>query len=472
MQEMPIRLSSLALDNAAVGIFVVDPDCRIIYWNSAAEAITGRSSEEMLGRRCCDLECATCGIANTEEDGRCALFKDQAVLSLECRIERQDGRNVKVLRTARLIRDSKGQALGAVETLTDLSILEQDATAKPDLPRILDESSPVPGMIGVSEAMQQAYRLMRFAADSESSVLLTGESGTGKEVAARAIHRLSKRSAGPFVAVNCSALPESLLESELFGHVRGAFTGAVSNKTGRIELAAGGIVFLDEIGDISPLIQLKLLRFLQDQEYQRVGESSTRKADVRVITATHRDLYQLVRKGEFREDLFFRLKVFPIHIPPLRERKSDIPALLDHFIQRFNNKTGKKVRRMHPDAMRILLDYCWPGNVRELEHAVEYAFVLCQGEEIGTFELPQELLLVEFRRQFCPQSQIGAHLPGYPPAPVKAASWNNGADERQTVLDLLTRTGWNRSETARLLGISRVTLWKKMKKLGLASQEN
>jgi len=471
MSELSSRTLRLALENAATGIFVVDPDCRIRFWNRAAEAITGRTAEQMSGHRCCDLEHSDCGMGQPGDNGHCSLFKDRSPVSQECRIERPDGRSVRVLRTASPLYDPEGKLLGAVETLTELSAPEHSLAPAPELPRILDEGSPVPGMLGGSEVMKQAYRLMRFAADSESSVLLTGESGTGKELAARAIHRLSKRSEGPFVAVNCSALPESLLESELFGHVRGAFTGAVANKVGRIELASGGVIFLDEIGDISPLIQLKLLRFLQEREYQRVGESTTRKADVRVITATHRDLYQMVRRGEFREDLFFRLKVFPINLPPLRERKGDIPSLLEHFVLTFNRRTGKHVRRVHPEALRLLLDYCWPGNVRELEHAVEYAFVLCQGEEIGTFELPQELLRAEFRRQFCQQSQTGSLNPDWPEADSVIQPATNGADQRQVLLGVLNRTGWNRNEAARLLGVSRVTLWKRMKKLGLTGSE-
>ena len=410
MSQIIDDLKVLALENVGVGIFTVDQGCRITWWNAGAERITGRAAEEMIGRRCCDLECASCFSGEMDKDGQCSLFHGSDTHTAECLIERPDGRSVRILRSARLLRDSEGELLGAVETITDLSALAQQTSI--ELPRLLDESSPVPGMIGAGETMQQTYRLIRFAADSESTVLITGESGTGKEMAARAIHRLSKRSEGPFVAVNCSALPESLLESELFGHVRGAFTGAVANKVGRIELASGGTIFLDEIGDISPLIQLKLLRFLQDQEYQRVGESNSRQADVRVITATNKDLFQLTRKGEFREDLFFRLKVFPVNIPPLRDRKSDIPALLNHFIQRFNRKTGKNILKVHPEAMRLLLDYCWPGNVRELEHAVEYAFVLCQSEELSPYELPQEFLLMEYRRQYCPQGEPAIQRPG------------------------------------------------------------
>lgn len=475
MTQTAQDLKDLALDSAGIGIFTVDAECRVTWWNAAAERITGRSSGEMIGRRCCDLERTDCLSGDIDKDGRCSLFHGADTHSAECLVERPDGRSVRVLRTARLLRDDGGGVLGAVETITDLSPLAPENRRPIDLPRILDENSPVPGMIGESEAMQQTYRMIRFAADSESTVLITGESGTGKEMAARAIHRLGKRSEGPFVAVNCSALPESLLESELFGHVRGAFTGAVANKVGRIELAAEGTIFLDEIGDISPLIQLKLLRFLQDQEYQRVGESASRKARVRVITATNRDLYSLVRKGEFREDLFFRLKVFPINIPPLRERKSDIPALLNHFIGRFNRKTGKNLLRVHPEAMRLMLDYCWPGNVRELEHAVEYAFVLCQTEELSPYELPQEFLLMEYRRQFCPQGETVApegNSAKSVPGSTGERSEHLKLSERDRLLSTLRRTGWNRTEAARLLGVSRVTIWKRMKKLGINPAEN
>ena len=460
----------LLLQSVGCGIFTVDTNYRITSWNRAAEEITGRASSQMIGRKCSEVLCGDCfNIPGCNSQDKCEFFERGLIDDTECIILRPDGTSVRVLKNAGVLYDSDGGVAGAVESLTDISTLKAPVSPGETPEKKEGNVSPIPGMIGTSEPMLQIYRLIRFAADSESTVLISGESGTGKEMAARAIHDLSKRDNGPFVAVNCSALPESLLESELFGHVRGAFTGAVSNKVGRFELAKHGTIFLDEIGDISPLIQLKLLRVLQDHQYQRVGESNSIKADVRVITATNRDLFQLVRNGEFREDLFFRLKVFPIVLPPLRERKNDIPALLDYFIESFNRKTGKRIERIHPEAMKLLLDYCWIGNVRELEHAIEYAFVLCKGPEIGPFELPQEILRADFHSRVCPPETGGSGIAGIPAlsSPSFPDVRHSEHLQRDQLLQVLEQTGWNQSAAARLLGVSRVTVWNRMKKLGI-----
>ncbi|HUU28543.1 MAG TPA: sigma 54-interacting transcriptional regulator [archaeon] len=463
--ELSRQMLALLVDSLDCGIFTVDTEQRITSWNRAAEKITGFRSSEMIGRKCSDIKCLNCIKCG---DYSCSLFRDGEIKKVECVIERPDGRPVRVLKSGRLIYSAEGKLLGGVESFSAIAALKSDLSVGIGSEAGDDETLPVPGMIGSSQAMRQVYRLVRFASLSESTVLITGESGTGKELVAHAVHTLSSRSEGPFVAVNCSALPESLLESELFGHVKGAFSGAVSNKVGRFEITRGGTIFLDEIGDISPLIQLKLLRVLQNQEYQRVGESITRKADVRVITATNKDLFQEVRKGTFREDLFFRLKVFPIHLPPLRERKEDVPGLVEHFIRIFNRKTGKKISRVHQEAMKLLYEYCYPGNVRELEHAIEYAFVLCQGEEIGPFELPQEILRVEYRKQFCPPNQLTGQ-PGLSPAvaPILPGRGRWARPGREELLQVLNRTGWNQTQAARVLGVSRVTVWSWMKKMGL-----
>jgi len=459
------------LESVDCGIFTIDTGYRITSWNRAAEKITGRPASRMIGRKCEDVLCGDfLTMLESENDGRCNLFERGRLENTECVILRPDGSAVRVLKNASVLYGSDGTASGAVISLTDISALKAPAPEAGKPEAMQEDTSPVPGMIGTSEPMRQVYRLIRFAADSESTVLISGESGTGKELVAQAIHNLSKRAGGPFVPVNCSALPEGLLESELFGHVRGAFTGAVSNKVGRFELARQGTIFLDEIGDISPLIQLKLLRVLQDGQYQRVGESTSIKADIRVITATNKDLFRLVRSGEFREDLFFRLKVFPISLPPLRDHKNDIPALLDYFIEAFNRKTGKRIERIHPEALKLLLDYCWMGNVRELEHAVEYAFVLCKGPEIGPFELPQEILRAELRSRFCPPGSTPGAAGGIRAAGVSAGPGTPESEsfQRDRLLQALERTGWNQTAAARLLGVSRVTVWSRMKKLGIS----
>jgi two-component system, NtrC family, response regulator HydG len=456
--------------NVECGILAVDTDCRVIFWNMAAERITGRTAAEMIGNECCDIHCLNCVNQEKQKTDTCSLLSNgEETMTSECVLRRPDGSMVRVLKSARVLRDEDGENIGVVESLTDISSIKPDMTAYLSIDEQHDETAPVPGMIGRGTAISEVYRLVRFAAESESTVLVTGESGTGKELVARAVHQLGRRSDGPLVAVNCSALPETLLESELFGHIKGSFSGAVRDKVGRFELAEGGTIFLDEIGDISPLIQLKLLRVLQNQEYQRVGESTTRIADVRVIAATNKNLLDAVRRGEYREDLFFRLKVFPLSLPALRDRKSDINELVQHFIDRFNLKTGKQVRQIDPEAMKLLMDYCWPGNIRELEHAIEYAFVLCQGEEITPFMLPQEILRVEFRKQYCPQGQQGlvAGPQSAPPELLPTGSTGTRPG-REELLRTLESSGWNQSATARFFGVSRVTVWNWINKFGIA----
>ncbi len=469
------ELQPLLLDSLDCGVVVLDTTGRITFWNQAAERLTGIAATEAVGRLCAEMRFASCFRELAWESGTCRLFREGKISNLECEIERPDGSRVRVLKSGRLLHDEQGRLLGAVENFTDISSLQISGWPARPVGRSgpEDETAPVPGIIGSGAAMRQVFRLVRFAAGSESTVLVTGESGTGKELVAQAIHALSARRERPLVAVNCAALPETLLESELFGHVRGAFSGAIANKVGRFELAAGGTIFLDEIGDISPLIQLKLLRVLQNQEYQRVGESATRRAAVRIIAATNRDLLKLVRSGEFREDLFFRLKVFPIRTPALREHKEDLPELVEHFIRLFNRRTGKGISFIAPAAMKLLLGYCWPGNVRELEHAIEYAFVLGKGPEISPFELPQEILRVEFRRQFCPPGEHDGGLAGLPaePAPATLLRTPRSGVSREELLRVLEQSGWNQTLAGRLLGVSRVTIWSWMKKLGIRKPE-
>jgi two-component system, NtrC family, response regulator HydG len=315
--------------------------------------------------------------------------------------------------------------------------------------------------VGKSRAMQEVFNLAELAAASQVTVLVQGETGTGKELVARAIHYAGERKGGPLVTVNCSALSESLLESELFGHMRGAFTGAVSDHAGRFERADGGTLFLDEVGDLPPVVQVKMLRFLQEREFERVGDTRPRKADVRVITATHRDLRDLVRQGLFREDLFYRLKVFPITLPPLRDRKEDIEPLLKKFIDSFNAATGKRIVGVSPDALRIIMDHCWPGNVRELEHAVEHAFVTCPGPYIGPFDLPLEIRRVDLQRRVCDEpADPGIAAPAPVTAPHRPAT-------RDELLNALEASDWNKAGAARLLGITRTSVWRRMKALGI-----
>ena len=296
-------------------------------------------------------------------------------------------------------------------------------------------------------------RAFKASAASDVSVLVQGESGTGKELVAKAIHATSMRRNMPLVTVNCSALSESLLESELFGHMKGSFTGAIQNRKGRFEEADEGTVFLDEIGEICPYIQIKLLRVLQQKEIERVGESRKRKIDIRIIAATNKELYTLVKEERFREDLYYRLKVFTILLPPLRDRKDDIPLLVSHFIGIFNKNTGKQIRELSPSAMRLFMDYHWPGNVRELENAIEHAFVLCDGAQIDVADLPVEM-------------RFEKHHPAISGTPFASQDAHRPSRKlsREILVDLLNACDWNKAEVARRCALSRASIWKYMKK--------
>ncbi len=311
-------------------------------------------------------------------------------------------------------------------------------------------ASPFPGLIGRSPAMERIFRLIENLEHSEATVLLAGESGTGKEIVAHAIHARSPRRGGPFVAVNCGALPGELLESELFGHVRGAFTGAVRDRTGRFELASGGTLFLDEVGDLPLQLQVKLLRVLQERTFERVGESRPRTSDARIVAATNVDLRRAVQEGRFRDDLFYRLRVVPIEIPPLRDRREDIEPLATFLLARVGARQGRALR-FSPDALRLLLEHPWPGNVRELENALEYAVAVCKGQTI----LPEDL----------PGGIGPGTLAPVSPAPTIRAS--PGPLDATRVRSALEACRWRRHEAARRLGVSRTTLWRRMRELGL-----
>jgi len=349
---------------------------------------------------------------------------------------------------------------GAVEYLSkpfDIEQLKKVVAKRLHRLVALTEASVGDDLVGVSSAMRPIKDRVAQIARSDATVLITGESGTGKELLAKTIHAASPRAAGPFLAVNCGALPEGLLESELFGHVRGSFTGAVRDRRGLLEEANGGTLFLDEVGEMPPVIQVKLLRVLQERTIERVGESLTRRVDVRVIAATHRDLTALAREGLFREDLYYRLKVFPIHLPPLRERKEDIGPLTEHFVRLFRERTGKAITGLTPDAMRMVMDHAWPGNVRELENAIAHGFVTCAGGLIGPFDLPVELR----RAGVCAAEPENARRAAYE-GPAR-----RGKVTRDVLVQALEATGWNKAEAARRLGMDRTSVWRHMKALGV-----
>jgi two-component system, NtrC family, response regulator HydG len=460
LSEIPL---SRVVDTMAEGVLVLDTACHVVLWNRALEEMTGWGAEEMVGEACSKVICSSPPAPYTQDGGTgtpdCALLKhtggQPVVLSAKCSLRTKSGGNVPVLKNGRVLIED-GKPIAAVITFTDLrpvnNLQQALAATREGLARVL----PPGRLVGTSPEMREVYERVHLAAHSDATVLLLGETGTGKELVAEAIHGSSSRSDRPFIKVNCSALAESLLEGELFGHVQGAFTGAVHDKIGRFEAADGGTILLDEIGDISPMIQLKLLRILQEREFERVGESTSRKVNVRVICATHRDLRELVREGVFREDLFYRIRVFPLDLLPLRRHKSDIPLLVDAFIQRFNHQTGKRILGLGPDALHCLMDYCWPGNVRELENAVEHAFVVCQEDHIGLFDLPTEIRMVELRTAYCREHRFSKDM--------ASDGGHSPADTRDSFLAVLRGCDWNQSETARRLGVDRSTVWRKMKR--------
>ena len=455
------EFAHLLLESMANGVFTVDKTGHITSVNPAMCRITGYAPEEMVGRSCgvigFDLCCGKSCPAGIKE---CRILQKGSIDGMECYLRHKNGHDIPVLKSARVFRNHHGEITGVVETVMDMSELYKARQEAEEANRKLGEIHRFDRIIGKSDAMQKLFVALKAATASDATILIHGESGTGKELVAGAMHYNSRRKESPFVTVNCSALSESLLESELFGHVRGAFTGAIRDRIGRFEEAESGTLFLDEIGEISPYIQVKLLRVLQEREVERVGDSKKRKIDIRIITATNKDLKQLVAEGLFREDLYYRLKVFPIHIPPLRERKTDIPILTTHFIGNQNQKTGKIISGVAQPAMRLLLDYNWPGNVRELENAIEHAFVLCNNSHIDIDDLPVEIRQIEFRTGL----HDGTSEEISPIPKVKNLT-------KEILIEVLEQSGWNKAEAGRRLSVSRAAIWKYMNKWAIPMQK-
>jgi two-component system response regulator HydG len=452
------------------GFMLVGPDGVILMVNEAFERLTGYSSKEVIGRPCTILNCDACERALTKSGQVwCRLFAEEQVLKSRCHIMIKGGSYVAALKNASVLKDEKGMALGAVEILTDLSELERLDQKVGLLSRQLEEDVGFHGILGKSNSMQKLFDVVEKAANSEAPVIIYGESGTGKELVARAIHQLGRRKIEPFVQFNCAALNEALLESELFGHIKGAFTGAYRHRQGRFEAANRGDIFLDEIGDVPLSIQVKLLRVLETKQFEHVGDHHPISVDVRIITATNKNLEECVAQKKFRDDLFFRINVFPIHLPPLRERSEDIPLLVNTFIRRLRSRTGKKINGLSSAAMECFMNYRWPGNVRELKSALEYAFVVAEKGLIDLNQLPANI--VEPKRIVLGPVQSHNTTTSYSYLDIDQSSIlepnPDEQKEKMALIQALQQCKGNQTQTARVLGINRVTVWNRMKKYGI-----
>ncbi|MCL5023121.1 MAG: sigma 54-interacting transcriptional regulator [Nitrospirae bacterium] len=425
------------------GLMVVDTEGTILFFNKAAEEITGHRREEVIGKSCTMLDSDTCVILT--ESGRqrsCDLFETGSMCNKKCRIRSGDGRSVYLLKNAVVLRDSSDEVVGAVESMTDITSLYMKELELEELKQELRQEYWFMGLLGRSSPMQRLFEQIRNAAVSEAPVLVCGESGSGKDLVARAIHKLSRRKEGPFIAMNCASLNDHLLESELFGHTKGSFTGAINDRVGRFEAANNGSIFLDEIGDMPKIMQVKLLRVLEEKVVERVGDHRPIPVNIRLISATNKELDGLIPQDRFREDLLYRINSIVVEVPPLRERREDIPIIAFHYLKKISLVNNKDIRRISPPAMEIIGNFSWPGNVRQLINALEHSAITCKGDTIEVSNLPDYL----FRE--------------------KKAGGNDERAEREKIRSALALYKGNKTLAAKHLGISRVTLWKRLKELG------
>ena len=430
------------LNSIADGVFTIDLQKNVTSFNKAAEKITGIPRQQAIGQKCFDVFhsniCQTsCALEKTIRTGKEIIDSKVNILNIK-------GEQVPVSISTAVIKDNRGTVIGGVETFRDLSALEE-------LRKEITKHYTFEDIISKNHKIQEIFDVLPDISESESTVLIQGPSGSGKELFARAIHNLSPRKKGPYIIINCGALPNTLLESELFGYVKGAFTDATRDKPGRFALAEGGSIFLDEIGDLSLPLQVKLLRVIQEREYEPLGGTKPIKANVRIIAATNKDLEGLVSQGNFREDLYYRINVIKIDLPPLSQRREDIPYLVEHFVRQFNLKMGKRISSVSPEALNFFMEYDFPGNVRELENIIEHAFVLCRGNQININHLPPDFL-----------NKI-VHPKETKPVKLNELTYA----EAQVITNVLKKHNGHRGKAAQELGIHKTTLWRKMKKLGI-----
>lgn len=440
------------VDTIRDGIMIVNTQGAIVSVNLAFEKITGYTRDEIIGKSCDILNCDICKEAKTAgENSYCSLFETGNVEQRKCTIRKKDGTTIHALKNGAILKDAEGNVIGAVGTIADISEIAEKEHQLETYRQHLRAEDHFQNIVGVSTRMQQVFDMIKNAAASHAPVIIYGESGTGKELVSRAIHRLGLRKDKPFIKVNCAALTESLLESELFGHVKGAYTGAYKDRIGRFEKANEGDIFLDEIGDLPISTQTKLLRVLEEKVIERVGSSSPISTDVRIISATNQDLLQLVDQGNYRKDFYFRINVIPIFLPPLRHRVEDIPLLAESFLQKLVLKSGSPIQGISKETIEVLMHHSWPGNVRELKGAFEYALVTCHEELILPHHLPETI--------YKPR-RISTHQP-------RKNSFNLQEIEKRELLEALKKTEGNQSRAAEILGVSRVTVWNRMKRYGV-----
>lgn len=433
------------LETIRDGVMVADKDGFIRMFNRAAEEITGYKKEEVIGKKCALFDCETCILPNESGNLKDPCHEEIcAVYNKECTIRSGDGRTVRLLKNAVLLRDNSGDIIGTVESMTDITTLHRKEMELRDLKHEMRQEYWFMGLLGRSAPMQRLYVHIRNASQSEAPVLILGESGSGKNLVAHALHELSRRKNGPFIQVNCASLNEQLLESELFGHKKGSFTGAVSDRVGRFEASHNGTIFLDEIGDMPMTMQVKLLRVLEEKVVERVGDNEPIPVNIRLISATNKDLNNLIHEDKFREDLLYRINSIVIKAPSLRERREDIPLIALHYLKKISFANNKEISRISPQAMEILTNFPWPGNVRRLINALEHSAVTCQGNTIEVADLPDYLV------------HKGA-----------TGVVNEQRLEREQIGDVLSQCKGNKTLAAKRLGISRVTLWKRLKALGM-----